>query len=128
MDQTESEKLGTELTINPGSCNAETQFELGIYDLDNSLTEIQFPPINHKKKERYSMGNGCIVNSADEAADLFLKREFSFVNKHKEKPHPPIFVPDIFISKLVNKVNKVNILMSLITKLKVSKILLRVQN
>ncbi len=51
------------------------------------------------------MGNGCTVNSADEAANLFIKREFSFVANYKEKPHPTVFVPDIFISKLKSKVN-----------------------
>ncbi len=104
MDKPDSKKLGTDPNIKSSKCMEETEFELGIYDLENSLTEIQFPPINHKKKERYSMGNGCIVNSADEAADLFLKREFSFVNDYKEKPHPPTFVPDIFISKLKSMV------------------------
>ena len=112
-DQIDSKKPGTDPDINSSNLNDETLFELGIHDLENSLTEIKFPPINPKKKERYSMGNGYIVNSADKAADLFLQREFSFVANCKNEPHPPVFVPDIFISKLKSVVR---IFIALITQ------------
>jgi len=50
------------------------------------------------------MGNGIIAKSAGEAAGLFLQREFSAIANCHKKPHPPVFVPDIFISKLRSKV------------------------
>ncbi len=88
----------------PCNHNDETQFELGIHDLENSLTEIVFPPNQGKNRERYWMGNGFVVTSADEAADRFLQREFNAIANCRKTPHPPVFVPDIFISKLKSKV------------------------
>ncbi len=81
-----------------------SQFELGSHDLENTLTEIEFPPNKGKNGKLYSMGNGSAVNSADEAADLFLQREFNAIANCHKTLHPPVFVPDIFISKLKCKV------------------------
>jgi hypothetical protein len=77
------------------------KFQLGIHDLDNSLTEIEFPKWQGKMKNTYSMGNGIEVKSAKKAADLFLCREFPEIANCNVKPHDPIFVPDIFIFNAV---------------------------
>ncbi len=75
----------------------EPKFELGIHDLENSLTQIGFPPKTLKSQTTYSMGNGKEVSNANEAAELFLQREFNQVVNCKKEPHPPLFVPDTFI-------------------------------
>jgi len=101
------EQRPKEETSQPGLklATIDSQFQLGFQDLENSLTEIVFPKRKKKKKiEQYSMGNGHIAKSAGEAIDLFLQREFSTIANCHEKPHPPVFVPDIFISKLKSKV------------------------
>jgi len=102
MEQTmgeETSQTGLELAT------IDSQFELGFYDLENCVTEIVFPRRKKKKKiEQYSMGNGHIAKSAGEAIDIFLRREFSTIANCHKKSHPPVFVPDIFISKLKSKV------------------------
>ncbi len=92
----------------------QPDFQLGIHDLENSLTKIGFPTKNSKNKATYSTGNGKDVDNADEAAELFLEREFSQVVKCKKTPHAPIFVPDTFIfNQLKSKVT--NILIRAVT-------------
>jgi len=81
----------------------QSDFELGIHELENSLTEIRFPKCQGKIKNTYFMGNGSEVNDANAAAGLFLKREFAEIANSNNVPHPPVFVPDTFIFKSVKK-------------------------
>ncbi len=42
------------------------------------------------------MGNDIQTNDADEAMEIFLKREFPQILARKSNPHDVIFIPDSF--------------------------------
>ncbi len=77
-------------------------FDLGIHDLENELKEIRYPELNRKWKGNYLMGCGREVQNPNDATDLFLKREFKAIADCEDLPHPPVFVPDIFVFKYLN--------------------------
>ncbi len=77
--------------------------ELGVHDLENNLTDIIFPKCHVKIRETYSMGNGKIVDNPNEAAELYLQREFIEISNCQSVLHSPIFVPDIFIFNSVKE-------------------------
>ena len=86
-------------------------FDLGIHDLENSLTEIEFPKRQGKIRKTYLMGNGNKVDNATEAADLFIRRECPQIANCTDEPHRPVFVPDTFLfNSLKPEVSKYNYL------------------
>ncbi len=53
------------------------------------------------------MGNDILTNDADEAMEIFLKREFPQILARESNPHDVIFIPDSFdYGNMIKKVSR----------------------